>query len=412
MKCRQCGELLREIVADLGSMPSSNANLTEETLHKPEKWFPLRILVCTNCWLVQTEDFANREELFTDQYPYFSSFSSSWLQHSKTYAETMIELLSLNETSKVVEVASNDGYLLQYFKQNDIPCYGIEPTASAAEIAKAKGIFTVQEFLGAKTAKSLRTHYLPEADLLIANNVVAHVPDINDFIKGMSILLKSKGIATLEFQYLPDMIDNNLWDCIYAEHYSYLSLTSISKAIRKAKMEIYKVERLTTHGGSLRVWMQHEIHNMRRIPFKDKSVDALLKEEKAKGIDSMDYYRNWTPRIEKNKNDLLKFLITAAEDGKKVAAYGAAAKGNTLLNFAGIKKDLLGFVVDRNPMKQGKYLPGSRIPVYSEDKLLDEKPDYILILPWNLKNEISKQLEYTRDWGCKLVTALPELKIF
>lgn len=409
MNCRQCGKLLTKVVADLGSMPPSNANLTEETLHRPEKWFPLRVLVCTNCWLVQTEDFANRDELFTDNYPYFSSFSSSWLEHSREYANRMIDMMGLNKSSTVIEAASNDGYLLQYFAERNIPCYGIEPTKAAAALSRSKGIITVDDFLGAKTAEFISMKY-GKADLVVANNVLAHVPDMNDFLQGISILLKPRGIATIEFQYMPTMIDNNLWDCIYAEHYSYLSLTSVKNAVDRNNMHIYRVEKLQTHGGSIRIFIYNKDKD--RVVFTSPTVQDLLDEEDKKGIRTADYYRSWMSRIEKTKNDLLTFLISTANANQIVAAYGAAAKGNTLLNFAGVKKDLLPFVVDRNPIKQGKYLPGSRIPVYSEDKLLEEKPDYILILPWNLKDEISKQLEYTRDWGCKFVTALPELEIF
>ncbi|MCW7490391.1 class I SAM-dependent methyltransferase [Leptospira meyeri] len=392
---------------DLGSSPPSNAYLTETKLHEPEKWFPLRVLVCESCWLVQTEDFASADELFDSEYAYFSGFSSSWLEHSMTYVNQMISLFDLNHDSHVVEVAANDGYLLQYVKANKIPCTGIEPTASTAKAAREKGIDIVEDFFGVNLANQLVSQG-KQADLTVANNVLAHVPDINDFVSGFSILLKPNGVATFEFPHLMKLVSENQFDTIYHEHFSYLSFIAVNKIFSSNGLKIFDVEELPTHGGSLRIYAQRSDTGKRAV---GERVDALLKTEENLQMNVSSYYHGFQVKAEKVKDDLLDFLIEAKRKGKKVAAYGAAAKGNTLLNFAGIRQDLISFVVDRNPSKQGKFLPGSRIPIVNEEFLKSAKPDYVIILPWNLKSEVMQQLKVSDTWKHQYVIAIPELKI-
>jgi 2-polyprenyl-3-methyl-5-hydroxy-6-metoxy-1,4-benzoquinol methylase len=407
MKCRHCANELTLPLVDLGSAPPSNAYLTERTLHAPEKWFPLRVLICEQCWLAQTEDFAQADELFDADYAYFSGFSSSWLAHSERYVTDMAALLGLNAESHVVEVAANDGYLLQYMLARDIPCTGVEPTASTAAAARAKGIPIVEEFFGVQLAKQLSSQG-KQADLMVANNVLAHVPDINDFIAGFTVLLKEDGVATFEFPHLLRLIAETQFDTIYHEHFSYLSLTAVQRIFRANGLNVFRVDELPTHGGSLRVFAQSSESGNRAI---EASVTEMLNKEIAIGMQKPEYYHDFQTHTDHVKFDLTRFLLGAHDNGKIVAAYGAAAKGNTLLNYAGIRPDLVKFVVDRNPAKQGKYMPGSRIPIVGEDWLKAEKPDYILILPWNLKAEITQQLAYVRDWGGKMVTAVPQLEI-
>ena len=407
MKCRHCSAELSLPLVDLGSSPPSNAYLTHKTLKAPEKWFPLNVLVCQSCWLVQTEDFAGAEELFDSEYAYFSSFSSSWLAHAKHYVENMVNRFGLTDKSMVIEVAANDGYLLQYVKQKNIPCLGVEPTASTANAAKEKGIDIVEEFFGVDLAKKLVTEG-KQADLTAANNVLAHVPDINDFVAGFTHLLKPNGVATFEFPHLLNLIENNQFDTIYHEHFSYLSLIAVNTIFEKNGLSIFDVEEITTHGGSLRVYAQRK--DSGEYMASDRYI-ALLIKEKSLGMEAAAFYANFQQKANKVKYDLTKFLIKAKESGKKVIAYGAAAKGNTLLNFAGIKEDLLTCVVDKNPAKQNKYLPGSRVTIVDEDIIKAEKPDYILILPWNLRNEVAEQLHYIREWGGQFVTAVPVMEI-
>lgn len=407
MKCRHCETELSLPLIDLGSAPPSNAYLTEKTLKAPEKWFPLKVLVCEQCWLVQTEDYAGAEELFDADYAYFSSVSSSWLKHAKDYVSEMIERFNLDEKANVVEVASNDGYLLQYVKANGIPCLGIEPTAGTARAAREKGIEVLEEFFGVALAKRLVSED-KQADLTVANNVLAHVPNINDFVAGFAALLKPNGIATFEFPHLLQMIKHGQFDTIYHEHFSYLSLTAVNQIFDKNGLQIFDVQEIQTHGGSLRVFAQKKDKGQHKII---NSVCELLELEEKVGIKSADYYTSFQQRANKIKNDLTAFLITAKNENKKVLAYGAAAKGNTLINYAGIRYDLLPFVVDRNTAKQNKYLPGSRIPIVDEKAILIEKPNYILILPWNLKSELTKQLSYIREWGGKFVVAIPILNV-
>jgi len=407
MKCRHCGSELNLPLVDLGSAPPSNAYLTEQTLHAPEKWFPLRVLVCERCWLVQTEDFAQANELFDAEYSYFSGFSSSWLAHSERYVTDMVARFKLTADSHVVEIAANDGYLLQYVKARNIPCTGVEPTASTAAAARGKGIPIVEDFFGMRLAKKLAAQG-KQADLTAANNVLAHVPDINDFVSGFAVLLKPLGVATFEFPHLLKLIAENQFDTIYHEHFSYLSLTAVNRIFSANGLTVFDVEEHSTHGGSLRVFAQRgdtgqHAHSAR--------VDELLEREAQAGMLNAANYTGFQASTDRVKNNFLEFLLEAKRQGKTVAAYGAAAKGNTLMNYAGIRPDLLPFVVDRNPAKQGKFMPGSRIPIVAENRLKDAKPDYVVILPWNLKAEVMQQLEYVRTWGGQFVTAVPEMQI-
>lgn len=407
MKCRHCAtELMLELI-DLGSAPPSNAYLTTKTLKTPEKWFPLNVLVCNQCWLAQTEDYAGANELFDADYAYFSSFSDSWLKHSEKYVTEMVSRFNLNESSRVVEVAANDGYLLQYFKERNIPCLGIEPTASTAAAARKKGIEIVESFFGVDLATKLVSSG-KQADLTAANNVLAHVPDINDFVAGFKVLLTPNGVATFEFPHLMQLMEHAQFDTIYHEHYSYLSLTAVQKIFMENGLQIFDVEEISTHGGSLRVFAQRKDTREKTVT---SNVDTLLAKEEAIGMKTEAFYLGFQKRANRIKHDLIAFLIECARQGKSVAGYGAAAKGNTLINYAGIRPDLLSFVVDRNPAKQKKFLPGSRIPIVDEAMIQQEKPDFILILPWNIRQEVVEQLSYIREWGGKFVTAVPALEI-
>jgi hypothetical protein len=407
MKCRHCASELKLPLVDLGSAPPSNSYLTEHTLHAPEKWFPLRVLVCEQCWLVQTEDFTQADALFDADYAYFSGFSTSWLAHAEHYVADMSARLNLGAQSHVVEVAANDGYLLQYVKARGIPCTGIEPTASTAAAARAKGIPIVEAFFGTDLARSLVADG-KQADMTTANNVLAHVPDINDFVGGFAILLKAHGVATFEFPHVLKLLTETQFDTIYHEHFSYLSLTAVQRVFAANGLTVFDVEELPTHGGSLRVFAQRtDTGNHAASP----RVLEVLTAERTSGMLSADYYRDFQARTNRIKYELTRFLLDAKRGGMRVAAYGAAAKGNTLLNYAGIRADLIDFVVDRNPAKQNKFMPGSRIPIVSEERLKQAKPDYVLILPWNLKAELSDQLAYVNNWGGRLVTAIPYLEI-
>jgi SAM-dependent methyltransferase len=413
VKCRHCGSGLHLPFLDLGSAPPSNAYLNAAALRAPESWFPLRLLVCEACWLVQTEDHAGREALFTDDYAYFSSFSSSWLAHAQAYVRAMQERLSLNAASCVVEVASNDGYLLQYVQAAGIPCYGIEPTASTAAAARAKGIAVVERFFGIALAEELVASG-QQADLMVANNVLAHVPDINDFVAGFARLLKPHGVATFEFPHLLRMVEGCQFDTAYHEHYSYLSLTAVQRIFAANGLAVFDVQELPTHGGSLRVFAARaDITAHPHVTDHGAAhVQKLLDAESAAGMQSAGFYREFQLQATWIKRELLSFLLQCQVDGVTVGAYGAAAKGNTLLNFAGVRPDLLPYVVDKNPAKQGQYLPGSRIPIVDEAHLRNHRPDRVLILPWNLRNEVEEQLAYVREWGGKFVVAVPQLKVF
>ncbi|AFY83098.1 class I SAM-dependent methyltransferase [Oscillatoria acuminata] len=407
MKCRHCGSELKLPLVDLGSAPPSNAYLTEQTLHAPERWFPLRVLVCESCWLVQTEDFAQADVLFDADYAYFSGFSSSWLAHCDRYVSEMVEHFGLNPDSYVVEVAANDGYLLQYVQGRGIPCLGIEPTASTAAAARGKSLSIVEEFFGTELAKKLASEG-KQADLTVANNVLAHVPNINDFVAGFALLLKPQGVATFEFPHLLRLIEENQFDTIYHEHFSYLSLTAVQQIFAANGLSVFDVEEHPTHGGSLRVFAQRE--DLGVHPVNDH-LGKLLNKELKIGISKADYYANFQTKFNHVKNDFLTFLLEAKRQGKLVVGYGAAAKGNTLMNYAGIRPDLIPFVVDRNPAKQGKFMPGSRIPIVEEHYIKEVQPDFVVILPWNLKAEVMQQLEYIRIWGAQFISAVPNLEV-
>jgi SAM-dependent methyltransferase len=408
LKCRHCHAALKLTLLDLGTAPPSNAYLSFAALQSPERWFPLRVLVCERCWLVQTEDFADANELFDAQYAYFSSFSSSWLAHAERYVGEMISRFELDRNAHVVEIAANDGYLLQFVKARGIPCTGVEPTASTAAAARAKGIDIIEEFFGTELATRLAARGL-QADLIAANNVLAHVPDINDFAAGIRILLKPDGVASFEFPQLAKLMAQNQFDTVYHEHFSYLSLTSVKRIFESQGLAVFDVAELDTHGGSLRVFTQRaEVMAHNACP----AVDVLLGREASVGTETSGYYSGFQVRTEKIKDDFVAFLIDAKRRGFSVGAYGAAAKGNTLSNFAGVKSDLIAFVADRNPAKIGRFLPGSRIPIVTEEHIRQIKPHYLVIFPWNLKNEIMAQLEYVRAWGGKFVIAVPTLEIW
>lgn len=408
MICRHCGSELRLNFLDLGSAPPSNAYLSHEILASPETWYPLRLLVCETCWLVQTEDYAGRDELFTHEYAYFSSMSAWWLEHARRYVGEMVRRFDLGPLSTVVEVAANDGYLLQYVAQAGIPCYGIEPTASTAAAAKAKGLDILEHFFGAELAAELATQGR-QADLIAANNVLAHVPDINDFVSGFARLLKPDGVATFEFPHLMKMIEHNEFDTAYHEHYSYLSLTTVHRVFEVNGLAVFDVQELPTHGGSLRVLAQRSGSGIRPV---QESVAAVLSAEKLADMSNPAAYRQFQRKAEAVKDGFLSFLLQAKQQGQRVGAYGAAAKGNTMLNFAGVRPDLLPYVVDRSPSKQGKFMPGSRIPIVPEDHLWADRPDYIVILPWNLRDEVTQQLVQARSWGARFVVTVPALTVF
>jgi hypothetical protein len=406
LNCRHCGSPLEHTFLDLGFAPPSNAYLNQADLTKPEKYYPLKVKVCSDCWLVQTEDYAQADELFSSDYAYFSSTSSGWLAHATKYAKSMIERFKLDANSFVMEIASNDGYLLKNFVDAGVPCLGIEPTASTAAAAEKLGIPVMREFFGEAIAKKLASKQ-QQADLIAGNNVYAHVPDINDFTRGLKVALKSNGTITLEFPHLMRLIEHTQFDTIYHEHFSYLSFYTVQKIFKEAGLRIWDVEELPTHGGSLRIYGCHEEDGR----MTSVNVIALLAEEARRGLQTLATYKNFQARADKVKNDLLTFLIEQKREGKKVVAYGAAAKGNTLLNYAGVKPDLLAFVCDAAAAKQGKYMPGSHIPIFSPSALENFTPDYVLILPWNISTEVRDQNAALAKRGAKFLTAVPELAI-
>ena len=407
MKCRHCAAEVTLPFVDLGSSPPSNAYLTRAQLQAPESYYPLRVLVCESCWLVQTEDFAGFDDMFSAEYAYFSSFSSTMMQHVKAYSEAMTTRFGLNASSCVVEVASNDGYLLKNFKATGIPCYGVEPTASTAAAARAIGIESIEEFFGKQLAARLVSEGR-QADLTAANNVLAHVPDINDFVGGFALLLKPQGVSTFEFPHLMNLVSHAQFDTIYHEHFSYLSLTAVRTLFKANGLDVFDVEEIPTHGGSLRVYAQRSDTGQQVI---GPRVTELLAREEALGMKTAAYYGKTMADTIKIKRDLLCFLLQAQEEGKTVAAYGAAAKGNTLLNYAGVRDDLIKFVIDLNPAKQNKFMPGSRIPMVGPEVLETTQPDYMLILPWNLEKEIKAQLAAKHKVTWQYVIAVPELKV-
>lgn len=407
MKCRHCAAELTLSMVDLGSSPPSNSYLTEKTLAGPETWYPLRVLVCTTCWLAQTEDFAKRDEFFSEDYAYFSSFSDSWLRHARAFVEAMATRFALGPDALVVEVASNDGYLLQYVKERGIGALGVEPTKSTADAARAKGVETIEKFFGVALAQRLVADGRA-ADLTAANNVLAHVPDINDFAGGFAVLLKPQGVATFEFPHLMRLLAETQFDTVYHEHYSYLSLAAVERVFADNGLRVFDVEEISTHGGSLRVFAQRADTGAQPVTDRPAAIKAA---EEAAGMLTPAPYLALQTRAEKITDDFTAFLVKAKADGKRVAGYGAAAKGNTLINFAGIRPHLLPWVVDRNPNKAGKFLPGMRIPIVNEDRIREEKPDFIVILPWNIADEVTQQLAYVREWGGQFVRAVPQLTV-
>ena len=404
--CRFCQTQLRHTFVDLGMSPLSNAFLNPEQLDKKEPFFPLHAYVCEQCFLVQLEEFEQPEEIFSD-YAYFSSYSESWLDHARQYTEMMIERFSLNSSHQIIEIASNDGYLLQYFKENNIPVLGIEPAANVADVAIKKGIETRIQFFGKETASALRSESIC-GDLILGNNVLAHVPDLNDFVAGLKIASAKGGIITMEFPHLLNIIKEHQFDTIYHEHFSYLSLYTVEQVFNKHQLKIFDVEQIQTHGGSLRIFCCHEEDNTQEISPRVNEIKQL---ELNSGLDQLDTYLDFTDKVQQTRQSLLDFITKAKEQNKAIVGYGAPAKGNTLLNYCNIKTDFIDYTVDRSPHKQGKFLPGTHIPVYPVERINETKPDYILILPWNLREEIAQQLEYTNEWGCKLVLPIPETRI-
>lgn len=411
MKCRYCAAALDapeldNVFLDLGSAPPSNAFLTTDALSAPEMYFPLKLRTCTRCLLVQIDEVQSHTELFAADYVYFSSYSRSWLAHAERYVEQAVSRLGLDCNSLVVEVASNDGYLLQYVKARGIPCIGVEPTANTAAAARERGIESLESFFGEGFAQDFISQRRV-ADLVIGNNVLAHVPDINDFVSGLATVLAPEGVVTLEFPHLLQLVAQHQFDTAYHEHFSYFSFHTVQQILARHGLRIWDVEELPTHGGSLRLWACHDDAAHRQTP----AVAALLAKEFEAGMQKMEYYRGFQQLADSIKNDFLRFLIDAKREGKQVVGYGAAAKGNTLLNYAGVRPDLLAYVADASPHKQGRYLPGSRIPVVAEAQIRESQPDFVVIFPWNLQEEITEQLAYIRDWGGTFVTAVPNLAV-
>jgi SAM-dependent methyltransferase len=403
--CRFCGAPVDAVFADLGMSPLANSFLPPERANSMEPFYPLRALVCGKCFLVQLEEFETPAEIFSD-YAYFSSYSSSWLEHSRRYAEQMTERLGLNGDSHVVEIASNDGYLLQFFHDRQIPVLGIEPAANVAKVALQKGIPTLVEFFGRETASSLAGE--SSADLLLGNNVLAHVPDLNDFVAGMKILLKPGGVITMEFPHLMRLIEDNQWDTIYHEHFSYFSFLTASRVFEAHGLRLFDVEELPTHGGSLRIYGCHEDDPEKGL---SDAARELSDRERAAGYEELETYLGYGRRVEADKRQILNFLIELKQQGLSVVGYGAPAKGNTLLNYCGVRRDFIDYTCDLNPHKQGHFLPGSHIPIRSPEAIREDKPDVVLILPWNLKDEIVEQLSFIREWGGRFAARTPELTL-
>jgi hypothetical protein len=404
--CRFCGAPLHHTFVDLGMSPLCESYVSTEQLNQMEPFYPLHVYVCDQCFLVQLEEFVSPEHIFTE-YAYFSSFAASWLQHARSYTDLMVERFQLNSNSQIVEVASNDGYLLQYFVEKGIPSLGVEPAANVARVAIDKGIPTRIEFFGVESARRLVAEGLM-ADLLLGNNVLAQVPDLNDFAAGMKILLKPEGIITVEFPHLMCLVAENQFDTIYHEHFSYFSFITAEKIFAAHGLTLFDVEELPTHGGSLRIYGRHDYDFTRPV---SRRVMALREREEQAGVAEMDYYTAFGEQVKETKRKLLDFLIQAKRKGKIITGYGAPGKGNTLLNYCGIRTDFLDFTVDRNPYKQGKFLPGTHIPIYPPDRIKERRPDYVLILPWNFKDEIIEQISYIRDWGGQFVVPIPQVTV-
>lgn len=403
--CRFCSAPLEQVFADLGMSPLANSYVTHEQESAMEPFFPLRVFACSHCFLVQLEEFETPEQIFTD-YAYFSSYSSTWLEHSRRYADQVIARFGLNERSHVVELASNDGYLLQYFRDRRVPVLGIEPAANVAKVALQKGIPTLVEFFGRETARSLVTD--SAADLLVGNNVLAHVPDLNDFVAGMKILLKPGGVITMEFPHLLRLIDEHQFDTIYHEHFSYFSFSTVSQVFAAHGLRLFDVEELPTHGGSLRIYGAHEDDESK--PLQERATQ-LTERERQRGFHVISTYQAYSRQVQAEKRDILTFLIELKRSGATIAGYGAPAKGNTMLNFCGVGTDFLDYTVDMNPHKQGHLLPGSHIPIRAPDALRETRPDVVLILPWNLRDEIMEQHSYIRGWGGRFAARSPQMQL-
>lgn len=404
--CRFCGSPLEQSFCDLGMSPLANSYLTADQLNEPEVFYPLHAYVCSTCFLVQLAEFTSAEFIFSD-YAYFSSYSQSWLEHARKYARSVIDRFRLDGSSSVVEIASNDGYLLQYFVDAGVPCLGIEPAKNVALVAEERGINTRVGFFGESLAEELVADGL-QADLLIGNNVLAHVPDLNDFVTGMSRLLAPGGVITMEFPHVLELIENNQFDTIYHEHFSYFSLLIVIRVFASHDLRLFDVERLSTHGGSLQIYACHA-ENAGHVT--SPRMDELIQVERTAGLDNLEGYRAYTERVKRTKRALVRFLVDARDDGLTVAAYGAPAKGNTLLNYCGVRDDLLDYAVDRSPHKQGRFLPGTHVPIHAPDHVRDTRPDYLLILPWNLRDEVVEDMSYIRDWGGRFVVPVPELAV-
>ena len=404
--CRFCGAPLRLSFADLGMSPPSNSYLKAEDLGRMERFYPLHAWVCEKCFLVQLEEFETPEQIFSD-YAYFSSYSDSWLMHAKAYTHAMVARLGLSAASFVVEIASNDGYLLQYFVEQGVPVLGIEPAANVAAVAEKKGVPTLAKFFGTKTATDLAAAGR-KADLILGNNVLAHVPDLNDFVRGTSVLLKPGGVVTMEFPHLLRLMQENQFDTIYHEHFSYLSFVVAERVFAAHGLTLFDVDEIPTHGGSLRIYARHAANGA--LPVSAK-VAELRERELTEGLERAETYRRFAEQVKVTKRSLLKFLIGAGESGKSVVGYGAPAKGNTLLNYCGVRSDLLEYTVDRSPHKQGRFLPGVHIPIHAPERIMQTQPNYVLILPWNLKEEIVDQMAGIRAWGGRFVVPIPETKV-
>jgi SAM-dependent methyltransferase len=405
--CRFCGGALSHTFIDLGMSPLCETFLLPRQLNQMEPFYPLHVFVCDQCLLVQLGEYVSPQEIFSE-YAYFSSYSESWVRHAEQYVDAVTQRWSLGQANLVMEIASNDGYLLQHFLRKGIPCLGIEPASNVAAVARKKGIPTIEKFFGQRSAEEIAAEH-GKPDLLIGNNVLAHVPDLNDFVAGIRKLLKPGGVLTMEFPHLHRLIEGNQFDTIYHEHFSYFSFLTVTKVFEAHGLKVFDVEEIRSHGGSLRVYVRHMEDDAKSV---QPRVGALLDFERERGYDKLSTYASFAPRVHETKRKLLEFLIDVRRQGKSVVAYGAPGKGNTLLNYCGIRQDLLDYAVDRNEYKHGRFTPGTHIPIYSPNRLAETKPDYILILPWNLRKEIAQQLRYVREWGAKLVVPIPGLEVF